>query len=271
VRHGLFFPPFDALADPCLLIRLAADAEEAGWDGVFLWDHLLYSPPVTRILDPWICLAAMATATEQILLGPMVTPLARRRPAVLARQAATLDHLSEGRLVLGFGLGDDGATGEMSRFGDEPSPLVRAGMLDEGLEVVTGLLSGTPVRHAGPHYRAADVTFQPGPCRATGIPVWLGARWPNRAPLRRAARYDGAFVIQTTQPGDVGEIRRIVAGAGADLGRFDIVVLGGAGVDPAPWADAGATWWLTQLGPYDLDPVAVRRVVAAGPPSGVSA
>jgi alkanesulfonate monooxygenase SsuD/methylene tetrahydromethanopterin reductase-like flavin-dependent oxidoreductase (luciferase family) len=265
VRHGLFFPPFDALADPRLLARLAAEAEEAGWDGVFLWDHMLYTPPVERILDPWICLAAMATTTHRVLLGPMVTPLARRRPAVVARQAVTLDLLSGGRLVLGFGLGDDGGLGEMTRFGEEVTPAGRAERLDEGLEVLRSLLSGDPVEHRGPHYTAAGVTFRPRPHRPEGIPIWLGARWPNRAPVRRAARYDGVFAIQITDPDQVGGLKQMAAQAGADLEHFDVVVQATPADDPKPWADAGVTWWLTQLGPYGLEVDEVRRIVAAGP------
>jgi alkanesulfonate monooxygenase SsuD/methylene tetrahydromethanopterin reductase-like flavin-dependent oxidoreductase (luciferase family) len=265
VRHGLFLPPFDALADPALLARLAAEAEEAGWDGVFLWDHLLYSEPVRRILDPWICLAAMATATERIALGPMVTPLARRRPAVVARQAVTLDHLSRGRLVLGFGLGDDGRVGELSRFGEETDPPARAALLEEGLDILTGLLSGAVVRHDGPGLVANDVAFEPLPFRSGGIPIWIGARWPNRRPIRRSARYDGVFAIRLQEPADVTELRRLAAADGADLGRFDVVVQGAPDDDPAPWADAGVTWWLTQLGPYRIGLTEVRRVVSAGP------
>jgi alkanesulfonate monooxygenase SsuD/methylene tetrahydromethanopterin reductase-like flavin-dependent oxidoreductase (luciferase family) len=264
MRHALFFPPFDALANPRLVADLAADAEAAGWDGVFLWDHLIYSEPVEQILDPWICLAAVAMSTERILLGPMVTPLARRRPAVVARQAVTLDHLSRGRLVLGFGLGDDWRTREMSRFGEESDPAARAALLDEHLEVLTGLLSGRPVEHAGPHYRAEGVTFQPTPYRPEGIPIWMAARWPNRAPVRRAARYDGLFVIQCEEPAQLEEVRSWLDEAGT-AESFELVANGGPDIDPGPWAQAGATWWLTQLGPYRLDLAEVRRVVSAGP------
>lgn len=267
MRHALFFPPFDALADPQLVAELTREAEQAGWDGAFIWDHLLYSPPVQRILDPWICMAAMAVATERILLGPMVTPLARRRPQVLARQALTLDHLSRGRLVLGFGLGDDGSTREMSRFGDEPDAVRRAEMLDEGLTVLTGLLSGALVEHEGPHYRADGAHFLPGPYRPEGIPLWLAARWPHRAPVRRAARFDGLFIIQTPDAGRLAAVRSWLADAGAPA-DLELVVNGRPGDDPRPWAEAGATWWLTQLGPYDLQLDEVRRVIEAGSPAG---
>ena len=138
MRHGLFLPPFDALANPDLLVELALDAEQSGWDGFFLWDHLKYGTRVRDILDPYICLTAVAAATSSMELGVMVTPLVRRRPAVVARQAVTLDHVSHGRLILGFGLGDD-YVGELSSFGDEVDAKVRGQMLSEGLEVLTEL------------------------------------------------------------------------------------------------------------------------------------
>ncbi|RIX27753.1 LLM class flavin-dependent oxidoreductase [Amnibacterium setariae] len=261
-RRGLFLPPFDAFADPRVVAELARTAEEAGWDGVFVWDHVRYSPPVAAIADPWICCAAIAAATSRIRFGPMVTPLPRRRPHVVARQAASLDLLSGGRLVLGFGIGDDWL-GEMSRFGDEGDAKVRGEMLDEGLDVLTGLLSGHLVEHLGPHYRAEDVRFLPAPERP--IPIWIAGRYGNRAPLRRAARYDGAFVIGYPGPEAVGDVRGQLRALRADRDAHDLVVDIGPDVDPAPWAAAGATWVLTRFGPYGLDADAVRRAVEAGP------
>ncbi len=114
MRHGLFVAPFDGLSDPRVVARLAAECEAAGWDGIFVWDHVLYRPPVQAVADPWVVLAAAATATERVLIGPMVTPVARRRPHVLARQATSLDQLSGGRLVLGVGLGLDASGRELS-------------------------------------------------------------------------------------------------------------------------------------------------------------
>jgi alkanesulfonate monooxygenase SsuD/methylene tetrahydromethanopterin reductase-like flavin-dependent oxidoreductase (luciferase family) len=265
LKRGLFFPAFDALADPELVARVAAEAEEAGWDGVFLWDHLLYNEPVREILDPWICLAAVAVATTRITIGPMVTPLTRRRPAVVARQAVTLDRLSHGRLVLGFGLGDNGGVGELSRFGEELDARVRGRRLTEGLDVLTGLMAGELVHHRGPHYTADGVTFLPRPQRPDGIPIWLAARWPNQPPLRRAAAHDGVVMIQLTDPTQLVELRERLLSAGADMERFDIVIVMPPGEDPGPWAAAGATWLLTQLGPYHLDLDEVRAVAAAAP------
>ena len=265
LRRALFLPPFDALASPRVMADLGEAAEQAGWDGIFIWDHMAFSDPVDAIADPWIVMAAIAARTERIVFGPMVTPLARRRPAVLARQAVGLDQLSEGRLILGLGLGDDGGAGELSRLGEEVDAVARGTMLSEGLEVLCGLLSGEPVNHRGEHYVADGVTFHPTPVRPTGIPVWLASRWPRRRPVRRAAAYDGLFTIGLTSPDDLTVLSGWIAQERTRTAPFDLVVHGSPGDDPTPWAAAGATWFLTQLGPDHLDLAAVRATVDAGP------
>ncbi|WP_051549360.1 LLM class flavin-dependent oxidoreductase [Nocardioides sp. URHA0032] len=261
IRRGLFVAPFDALADPRVVGDLAARAEAAGWEGFFLWDHLQYGERVSAIADVWTCCAAVAMRTSSVLFGPMVTPLARRRPQVLARQAASLAVLSEGRFVLGLGLGDDWV-GEFSAFGDEASPRVRGEMLDDGLAVLTDLLSGGQVAHEGPHYVARDVRFLPAP----RVPIWLAGRFPNAAPMRRAAAYDGFFVIGLGSPADVTTVADQVPGA-----PYDLVVDLRADQDHEPWLDSGASWVLTRVGPFDLDLADVERLVDAGPGFGSSA
>ena len=265
MQQGLFFPAFDGVADPHRLVELAQIAESAGWDGVFLWDHLLYAGGVTKILDPYISLAAIASATSTIQLGAMVTPLNRRRPQVVARQAVTLDLLSNGRLILGFGIGDDGESGELSRFGETTDARERGAMLSEGLEVLTGLLSGKRVTHDGTYYRADDVTFEPTAAREGGIPIWLAARWPNPAPIRRAARYGGVFVIQMSDPKDVADLRQRLTDEGTDVEHFDIVISGFIGDDPSPWAKAGADWFLSWIGPYNMNFDEVHEMIIEGP------
>src|SRR5690348_8869880 len=132
VRRGIFVAPFDELCEPALVAELAAEAEANGWDGFFVWDHIRYSAPTRAVADPWVTLAAIATATRRVRLGPMVTPLSRRRVHKLARETVTLDRLSGGRLVLGAGLGSD-RHGELAPFGDVEDPRERARLLDEGL------------------------------------------------------------------------------------------------------------------------------------------
>jgi len=196
MRSGLFVPIFDALADPALVARLSAEAEEAGWDGIFLWDHVRWREPVLEVADAWITLAAIAAATQTIRLGPMVTPLARRRPVKVARETATLDWLSGGRLTLGVGLGSDRSGNELSITGEELDDRRRAGMLDEIVAEIASLRN---------------------------------------------------------------EIGR------DEEDPFDVVAALPVGTDPAPYASAGATWWLAEF-PWDGVSVdQVRGVIRDGP------
>jgi alkanesulfonate monooxygenase SsuD/methylene tetrahydromethanopterin reductase-like flavin-dependent oxidoreductase (luciferase family) len=264
MRRGLTLPIFDQLAEPRLLADLASAAEQAGWDAVFVWDHVRYRAPVEAATDPWIAMAAMAMQTERIRLGPMVTPLARRRPQIVARQIVALDHLSNGRMVLGVGLGLDSSGDEFARFGEEPNIRRRAETLDEGLELLTGLLSGEEVVHRGEHFMASGVRFLPTPVHGH-LPIWVAAVWPNRRPLSRAARHDGVFVIEVT-PAELPEaIAVIEAERPAGLAGFDIVAHAMADADPQEWADAGATWLLTRFDQFTVTPDEVREVIARGP------
>jgi alkanesulfonate monooxygenase SsuD/methylene tetrahydromethanopterin reductase-like flavin-dependent oxidoreductase (luciferase family) len=248
-KAGIFVPPFDELADPKLVAELAAAAESAGWDGFFLWDHIRYRAPTRAVADPWVALSAIASATSSIRIGPMVTPLSRRRVHKLARETVTLDHLSEGRLNLGVGLGSD-ANGELEPFGEVADPRERARLLDEGLERLAEFWGGE---------------FEPVPVQRPRIPVWVAGRWPNRRPLRRAARWDGIFPIELPDPGAleelVAELARLRDGA---EGPFDVVVEISPGGDPEPWVEAGATWCLTSFG-QQPDPAKVRAAIEAGP------
>ena len=274
MKHGLFLPPFDGLADVERMADLAVLAEETGWDGFFVWDHLRYPAPVRDILDPYVCLAVMAARTSRITLGPMVTPLNRRRPQVVARQAVSLDRLSKGRLVMGFGIGDDYPGGELACFGELTDAVERGRALDEGIAIFRGLVSGEEVNVTGEFFKAHEVTFQPTAYRASGIPVWTAGRWPNPAPVRRAARHQGMMVIQITEPEQVVDLRAKLSEAGADLDHFDVVVWGQRDEKMifrederyAEWARAGVTWFLTGPGPFNLDYDEVHQYVAAGPP-----
>ena len=255
MRAGITLPIFDELADPRLIGDLAAEAEAAGWDGVFVWDHVYYREPVRAVTDPWTAMACIAMKTSRVLLGPMVTPVPRRRPHVLARQIAALQQLSAGRFVFGAGLGLDGSGRELSRFGEQLDDRVRATMLDEGLALLEELLRGEPVDHAGEHFSARDVTFLP----PAAVPMWIGARWPNKRPLRRAAAHDGLFLIDAESPEDLRRASDVIADARGGLDGFDVVVQLDQGADVTPWEDAGATWWLTRIDPFGISVDAVRR------------
>lgn len=258
MRRGLFLPVFDELSDPALVARIAALAEEGGWDGVFVWDHIAYRAPVRALADPWVTLAAVACATERVRLGPMVTPLPRRRPVKLAREVATLDLLSAGRLVLGVGIGGD-ASGELSATGEELEDRVRGAMLDEGLEILRAAWTGARVDHHGEHYVVDGLTVLPTPVQPGGPPVWVAARWGNPAPLRRAARHDGVFPIGIEEPAQLAEL---VEAVGRGPG-FDVAIGGPPGTDETGYEQAGATWWMTSF-PVGTTEADVRAVLRAG-------
>lgn len=262
---AIFLPPFDELADPRVLADLAARAEECGWDGMFVWDHITYRSPVRALADPWVSLAAIAAATERMAIGPLVTPLARRRPAVVARQVTTLDQLSSGRVVFGVGLGGDRSR-EFSAFGDETDDRRRAAMLDEGLEILAGAWTGRPVRHHGEHYRVDDVRFEPTPVRRPHPPVWVAARYGNPAPLRRAARWQGVFPIDLVVPDQLAQVTSDISKLRGGLVGYDIAATGGPDLEITPWIAAGATWWLVEITIEQTTVDFARGVISAGPP-----
>ena len=265
IRSALWLPLFDELADPRVVAGLAAEAEEAGWDGVFVWDHVRWRGPVRAIADTWVTLTAMTTATERVRLGPMVTALPRRRPAKLARETASLDLFSGGRLVLGVGLGSDRFGAEFSRFGDEVDERLRAAMVDEALPLLKAAWTGEPVRHHGEYYVLDDVTFLPRPAQPS-IPVW-GAGFPGKQrPLHRAARYDGYFPVNLAHPDQLAEALSTIRAIRPDpAAPYDVVIPLAPGDDIVPYADAGATWWAASFDPDAVTVDQVRAVVRDGP------
>jgi alkanesulfonate monooxygenase SsuD/methylene tetrahydromethanopterin reductase-like flavin-dependent oxidoreductase (luciferase family) len=287
VKFAVYLPNFGAFGDARTLAGLARDAEEAGWDGFFIWDHVARAF-VTETVDPWVALAAIALQTERIRIGALVTPLARRRPWKLARETVSVDHLSGGRLVFGAGLGSaGGAEAEWRAFGEETDRRRRAEMLDEGLELLLQIWSGDPVSFEGRHHRVVTESFLPRPLQLPRIPVWLAASWPQRATLRRAARFDGVFpLFQARPPDDLGELRALIAFVceqrADDEGTFDVVhLVPPRRGDPSreaerirPYADAGVTWWLERLTPDEFGAewsgpwpfAAMRERILRGPP-----
>lgn len=256
MRYGVYLPPFGPFGDPKAIVELAVRAEAAGWDGVFLWDHVITD--AMPIVDTWTTLAAIAHATNRILLGPTVTPLPRRRPWVVARQASTVSRLSGGRLILGVGLGSD-ESGDFSKFGEPTSTLTRAEMLTEGLDLIRAMWAGRAISHSGKHYQVDVPATEPEPHR---IPIWMASSINNPRVLERAATCDGIF----PNPAD----QELVAG----LGKHQDIIVGGnaspaweeeIAVDLPALAAAGMTWWLESL--IHFDPLELSmKIVDAGPP-----
>jgi alkanesulfonate monooxygenase SsuD/methylene tetrahydromethanopterin reductase-like flavin-dependent oxidoreductase (luciferase family) len=248
MKHGIDVPPFDELADPRVLAELAVAAEQRGWDGFFVWDHVVYRAPVQAVVDPWVALAAVACATSRLRIGPLITPLSRRRVHKLARETVTLDLLSSGRLTLGVGLGS-ARNGELGPFGEVADPRERARLLDQGLADLTRYWAGE---------------FQPVPVQQPRIPVWVAAEWPHRRPVRRALRWDGLFPIGLPGPEALAELVGEVRESRPEADPFDVVVDLPPGEDPALWARAGATWTVTDFGMQPSQDQ-VREVIDAGP------
>lgn len=250
MRHALFLPPFGPLADPMAMIDVSAAAEALGWDGLFLWDHVLRpADEPQEIADVWVMLAAVAASTTSIRLGPMVTPIVRRRPHKLAREAVTLDHLSAGRLTVGLGLGVD-TSGELSRFGEVVDERARGAVLDEGADLLVRMWSGEEVRHRGEFFVAEGVRMLPRPLQQPRIPLWLAARNGAVKPARRAARFDGIFPIEVDAEG-LSRTLDVVAGVRGGLVGFDVAVLALPGIDVGALEQRGATWAMWSFRPGD--------------------
>jgi alkanesulfonate monooxygenase SsuD/methylene tetrahydromethanopterin reductase-like flavin-dependent oxidoreductase (luciferase family) len=279
MRFALSAQNFGPYGDPRLLADLARDAEAAGWDGFFVWDHLLRGD--APVADPWISLAAIAVATERVRIGTMVTPLPRRRPWQVARQTVTLDHLSGGRVTLGVGLGSSPQM-EFAPFGEETGDAQRAVLLDEGLEIVTRLWSGDAVDADG-RFTLRDARSLPVPRQRPHIPIWVAGNWPNRGPLRRAARYDGVFPQRIpTDPDDwmlaPDDVRTIVAavrGFRATDEPFDVAVALSDEGDTArradmiaEYSDAGVTWWMEGILEDAGTLEEMRALIRDGPRTG---
>jgi alkanesulfonate monooxygenase SsuD/methylene tetrahydromethanopterin reductase-like flavin-dependent oxidoreductase (luciferase family) len=284
VQYGIYLPNFGCFGNVHTLVQLAREAEEAGWDGFFLWDHI--AGWQQDMVDPWVALAAIATQTERIRIGTTVTPLPRRRPWKLARESVSLDRLSNGRLILGVGSGGGGV--EFEGFGEETDAKQRGAMLDEALEVLTGLWSGEPFSYTGQHYQVAEVQFTPTPLQSPRIPIWVGGFWPNKPPFRRAACWDGLFPLFAAE-NEAEELTLLQAAVAytqehrTSQAPFDVIALGltpGDGPEKARgtvarYAAAGATWWLEAIAPFRFGvgfdapewPLEeLRRRVLQGPP-----
>lgn len=283
MQYGIYLPNFGPYGDVRVLASLARDAENAGWDGFFLWDHM--AGHALPFVDPWVALTAVALNTQRIRIGTTVTPLPRRRPWKIARETVSLDHLSGGRLTLGVGIGLGEA--EWDDLGEESDLKKRGKMLDEALDVLVGLWSGEPFSYDGQYYHIAKAHFLPKPLQQPRIPIWVGGFWPNKPPFHRAAKWDGVFPLfdvweEAEQLAQLEEMIVYVKERRQQEHPLDIVCMGMTpGAEPAQAAamveqrvQRGATWWLELIGPYivgkDLEdewPVdAMRERIMQGPP-----
>lgn len=260
------------------MLDLAIEAEAAGWDGFFLWDHLV-SDGGMPVTDPWVVMSAIAVRTERIVFGPMVTPLARRRMSKLARETVALDRLSGGRLIMGVGLGHFDEK-EFSAFGDEGDRRIRGRILDESLDVLVGLWGGEPFAYRGEHLQVRTAPFRPTPLQRPRIPIWVAGLWPNRKPMRRAADWDGAFPIdrdgdlseQLSLP-DMADAIAFLKGKRTTEQPFDVIHAGLSSGDQQldtdlarQYAEIGVTWWLEHVYPDRWSVAELRRFIQAGPP-----
>lgn len=280
MRYGLTLPITGLDGSLSQLVDLAQLAEDAGWDGVFLEDYIIYwAGDQHSVYDPWLTLAAMAMRTTRIRLGITVTPLARRRPWKVAREAISLDHLSNGRLILGVGLGDSHDKSFTHFSGEVVDPRLRAEMLDESLDILAGLWTGQPFSYTGKHYQVREMTFLPAPVQRPRIPLWVGGFWPRTRPALRAARWDGFCAAKVgpdgkyvrVTPEDVPAMRVFFAQHRTATTPFEIITEGSTPGDDLPRAreqvrpfvQAGLSWWIESL-PDGVE--AMRGRVRQGPP-----
>jgi alkanesulfonate monooxygenase SsuD/methylene tetrahydromethanopterin reductase-like flavin-dependent oxidoreductase (luciferase family) len=274
MKYSISLMNFGYLGNTRDLVEVAVEAEESGWDAVFLSDHVNWKDAGFHV-DPWIALGLIADRTSHVLIGTAVTPVPRRRPTKLAREILTLHQHSGGRFILGAGSGL--WKNEFADLGDAGDMKTRAQMLDEGLEVLQKTWSGESFDHEGTYYRAKGQTFAPG---GADIPIWVGASWPSRKPMRRAARFDGVMAMSRDyrhplSPDDVRDMSRFIA-EHRDTGKpFNLGVALSASDDAAAdidraqaYSDAGATWWQEGIFPPAESLEKLRAIVRRGPPRG---
>ncbi|GCF09035.1 LLM class flavin-dependent oxidoreductase [Dictyobacter arantiisoli] len=267
-------------ADIHLVTQVAHEAEEAGWDGFFLWDHI-GDKWGDEVGDPWVMLAAMAMRTQQIKLGTMVTPVTRRRPWKLAREVATLDHLSNGRIILGVG---SGGGIEYVNYHEAADSKTYGERLDEALEILTLLWSGEHISYEGQYYQLDNVRHLPRPVQLPHVPIWVGGVWPNKKPMRRAARWDGVVPIgkalsftQQMTPEQVGECFRYVRSqqseerqaqpyATVQWGQLEGKDRGYDAALVSAYEEVGTNWWIENITWERGSLQEIRAFIQQGPP-----
>jgi alkanesulfonate monooxygenase SsuD/methylene tetrahydromethanopterin reductase-like flavin-dependent oxidoreductase (luciferase family) len=259
LHFGILVPNFgDCCGSARKLADLAVLGEGAGWDGFFVFDHILYSGGLeVPVVDPWVALAAIAVETNRIRIGTLSTPIARRRPWKLARETISVDHLSAGRLILGVALGDP-VDLDFESFNEDTDDRVRARKLDEGLDILEGLWRGERFSYNGTYYRVREVRFLPRCLQSPRIPIWVSGRWPRKAPFLRAARWDGVFPLGLARgsklgPDEVREVITFIKKQRPDISSYDVVATsGGDGQTPAldllsAYETVGVSWWMQDM------------------------
>ena len=283
MNYGFIIPRGDVQTIP----DLAEQVEAAGWDAVFIPDCISIEAeqyPATEWFDPWVLLAVIAVRTRKIRFGTMLTPLSRRRPWKVARETVTLDHLSNGRLILPVGLGAAGDDAGFYKVGEAMDRKTRARLLDESLDIITGLWSGKQFYYEGEHYHVRGMTLLPPPVQSPRIPIWVVGAWPRTKSMQRALRYDGLLPNKLDEDGKPAEITPADLRAmktyseehRASTTSYDIVWEGRtpgedrekAAAIVRQWEQAGATWWLEAMWESDVTMDDVRKRIEQGPPRG---
>ena len=277
LKYSIYIPNF-GFQNPQEIAKLAREAEDSGWDGFFIWDHVAIMEDFnTFFLDPWVALSAIAMETTKIKIGTMITPVPRRRPWKLARETTSLDHLSNGRLILGVGLG--APEYDFTAFGEDFNVKTRAKKLDEGLQILQGLWSGKPFCYEGEFFQIKNVRFTPPPIN-DNIPIWVAGTWPSKKPFIRAAQYDGVFPISADwrkmlTPDELTQIIEIIQQNRSQSRHFDIVIAGNTPGDRIkgsqivkPYEEVGATWWCENINflRFSDSPNQLLERIRQGPP-----
>lgn len=275
MRYGIVVVTFGSYANPKNVVQLGEAAESAGWEGLFVWDHLAFTWGVPSG-DPWVTLSAVAQATERLKIGTGVTPLPRHRPHVLANLLTTLDLLSDGRLILGAGLG--AIPQEFSAYGEYGEIKPRAEMLDEGLEIISRFMKGEALNYQGKYYCVEKVTLSPLPLQQPRVPIWIGGESP--AALRRAARWDGWVIGVDDENGNVTKTPDVLSKQIATIQEhrsesdtpYEVAIMGQAYSKDrsivTEYESAGGTWWLEILAPLLGSHEDMLKRVDEGPPGG---
>ncbi len=277
LRYGLYVPNFGRSAEPNLLLDMAIEAEKFGWDGFFLWDHLVESDLRVSLHDSFTLLAAIAVKTKQIRIGTTVTPLPRLKPWSVARQTVSLDHLSNGRLILGVGLGGKESC-DYARFNEAEDEKVLAEKLDESLAIITGLWTGRRFSYSGKHYSIGSSVFIPPPKQKPRIPIWVAGLWPRKAPFKRAAKWDGVIPLKypgrLMNPQDLNKVVEYIQSIRGESENFTIANIGWTtgtnrksnSEKVGSFTRKGMNWWLESLYTKRDSPENMRKRIRLGPP-----